>query len=126
MDPINIQGLHNLCVVYVERGRLAKAHACLMHAHQLAPHEDYIVKHIQIVQTRLTKLKNQVENSKEKELAFSRYDPRDYGGPLTPVKIVKAAAKPSEKETSTRSTATETEPSQTDNQPVFIESTALP
>lgn len=80
MDPVNIQGLHNLCVVFVERGYLSKAYACLHEAHKLAPHEDYIVKHLQIIETRLAKLKAQTVSSREKELAFEDYDPREYGG----------------------------------------------
>lgn len=80
MDPVNIQGLHNLCVVYVERGLLAKAYACLHEAHKLAPNEDYIMKHIQIIETRLAKLKGQTAPSREKELAFAEYDPREFGG----------------------------------------------
>lgn len=59
MDPVNIQGLHNLCVVYVERGRLLQAQSCLKHAHELAPAEDYIVRHLNIVQTRIAKYRQQ-------------------------------------------------------------------
>ena len=51
-----------------------------MHAHHLAPSEDYILRHLQIIQTRLGKLKTQLAPSKEKELAFSDYDPSEYGG----------------------------------------------
>lgn len=80
LDPVNIQGLHNLCVVYVERGRLAKAQECLQHAHHLAPGEDYILRHLQIVQTRLGKLRQSADWSKEKEIAFAEYDPTDFGG----------------------------------------------
>lgn len=80
LDPINIQGLHNLCVVYVERGLLAKAYACLKEAHKLAPTEDYIVKHLQIVETRLAKLKAQPSSTREKDLAFADFDPREFGG----------------------------------------------
>lgn len=80
LDPINIQGLHNLCVVYVERGFLAKAYACLHEAHKLAPNEDYIIKHLQIIETRLAKLRAQATQSREKELAFADYDPREFGG----------------------------------------------
>jgi protein O-mannosyl-transferase len=80
LDPENIQGLHNLCVVYVERGLLAKAYACLNEAHKLAPSEDYIVKHIQIVESRLAKLKAQPSSTKEKDLAFSEFDPQEFGG----------------------------------------------
>lgn len=83
LDPVNIQGLHNLCVVYVERGFLAKSHACLQEAHALSPQEDYIVKHLQIIETRLTKLKAQPGTSREKELAFAEFDPREFGGHAT-------------------------------------------
>lgn len=57
MDPENIQGLHNLCVVHVERGKLLEAQACLEKAHELAPSEDYVFRHLQIVQNRITKMK---------------------------------------------------------------------
>jgi hypothetical protein len=67
-------------VVYVERGLLAKAYACLNEAHKLAPNEDYIIKHIQIVETRLAKLKANPSSTREKDLAFSEFDPRDFGG----------------------------------------------
>lgn len=53
LDPDNTQGMHNLCVVYVERGLLKEAETCLQKAHLMAPHEDYIVKHLKIVQNRL-------------------------------------------------------------------------
>ena len=39
-----MQGLHNLCVVYVERGDLSAAETCLARAHAMAPHEDYILR----------------------------------------------------------------------------------
>lgn len=80
LDPVNIQGLHNLCVVYVERGKLAQAQACLSHAHQLAPTEDYILKHLQIVQTRIARLKSSAGMEKEKEIAFADFDPNEFGG----------------------------------------------
>lgn len=57
LDPENIQGLHNLCVVHVERGKLIQAQACLEKAHELAPGEDYVLRHLQIVKNRITKLK---------------------------------------------------------------------
>lgn len=50
-----MQGLHNLCVVYVERGELHAAESCLSRAHVMAPHEDYILRHLKIVRTRLAK-----------------------------------------------------------------------
>lgn len=57
IDPINIQGLHNLCVVYVERGKLIQAFDCLQQAHKLAPEEDYILRHLKIVQQRIANLR---------------------------------------------------------------------
>lgn len=57
LDPENIQGLHNLCVVHVERGKLIQAQACLEKAHKLAPGEDYVLRHLQIVQNRIAKMK---------------------------------------------------------------------
>lgn len=83
IDPLNIQGLHNLCVVYVERGKLAQALDCLQYAHKLAPHEDYIVKHMKIVQHRLANLKQSPGMSNQKTIAFSKYDPKEFGGPAT-------------------------------------------
>lgn len=80
LDPVNIQGLHNLCVVYVERGLLMKAHACLQEAHALAPSEDYIIKHLQIIESRLARLKAQPAMNREKELAFEEFDPTEFGG----------------------------------------------
>lgn len=72
LDPVNIQGLHNLCVVYVERGRLLQAQACLEHAHRLAPEEDYVLRHLQIIQNRITKTKL-TPNTEEHE-AFHHID----------------------------------------------------
>lgn len=67
-------------MVYVERGKLAQAQACLSHAHQLAPNEDYILKHLQIVQTRINRLRNSAGMEKEKEIAFAEFDPNEFGG----------------------------------------------
>lgn len=69
---MNIQGLHNLCVVYVERGRLLQAQACLEHAHRLAPEEEYVLRHLQIIQNRITKTKL-TPNTEEHE-AFHHID----------------------------------------------------
>ena len=54
-EPDNVQANHNLCVVYVERGDLYRAEKCLVAAVQLAPHEEYIQQHLQIVRTRIRK-----------------------------------------------------------------------
>lgn len=53
LEPENIQGVHNLCVVYVERGLLEQAESCLKRAHKLAPKEDYVLRHLTIVQNRI-------------------------------------------------------------------------
>jgi len=52
-EPHNVQGLHNLCVVMVERGQLAPARDCLRKAHNIAPHEDYITRHLEIVEAKI-------------------------------------------------------------------------
>lgn len=44
-------------MVFVERGKLLEAESCLQDAHKLAPHEDYVLRHLQIVQTRISKLR---------------------------------------------------------------------
>jgi tetratricopeptide (TPR) repeat protein len=52
-EPQNVQGLHNLCVVMVERGQLAQARDCLRQAHDIAPGEDYIARHLDIVLSKI-------------------------------------------------------------------------
>jgi len=63
VDPENVQGLHNLCVVSVERGDLSEAEACLARAHKLAPEEGYVLRHLKIVQTRIAKMAQANEKS---------------------------------------------------------------
>ena len=55
--PEHVQALHNLCVVEVERGHLEQAEQCLVRAAALAPHEDYISKHLAIVRGKLRRRK---------------------------------------------------------------------
>ncbi|XP_022237987.1 transmembrane and TPR repeat-containing protein CG4050-like isoform X1 [Limulus polyphemus] len=55
MDPNNVQAKHNLCVVYVERGQLALGEHCLQEVASLAPKEEYVQRHLQIVRARLQK-----------------------------------------------------------------------
>ncbi|XP_013185890.2 protein O-mannosyl-transferase Tmtc3 [Amyelois transitella] len=52
LEPDNVQALHNLCVVAVERGKLAIAEECLTRAAALAPHEHYIQRHLAVVRAR--------------------------------------------------------------------------
>lgn len=82
MDPVNIQGLHNLCVVYVERGRLLQAQSCLKHAHELAPTEDYILRHLHIIQNRIAKIRQQQQQQQHQALGGEEdpshtYNPRN-------------------------------------------------
>ncbi|XP_001601753.2 protein O-mannosyl-transferase Tmtc3 [Nasonia vitripennis] len=56
LDPTNIQGLHNLCVVMVERGKLGLAAQCLERAAALAPQQDYVHRHLAIVRARISRL----------------------------------------------------------------------
>lgn len=53
LDPGHVQGSHNLCVVYVERGELSRAERCFKHATTLDPNATYIRKHLQVTQTLL-------------------------------------------------------------------------
>lgn len=57
MDPNNVQGKHNLCVVYFEERDLLKAEKCLMETLALAPHEEYIQRHLSIVRSKIASLR---------------------------------------------------------------------
>ncbi|GLH05530.1 Protein O-mannosyl-transferase TMTC3 [Gryllus bimaculatus] len=74
LDPENVQGLHNLCVVYVERGNLRRAEACLVRAHRLAPHEDYVLRHLNIVRSRIQKLQIPQDSEGEEFEDFEQYE----------------------------------------------------
>lgn len=56
LDPNNVQGKHNLCVVYFEERDLIKAEKCLVETLALAPHEEYIQRHLNIVRSKITSL----------------------------------------------------------------------
>ncbi|XP_072257327.1 protein O-mannosyl-transferase TMTC3 [Pyxicephalus adspersus] len=56
MDPKNVQGKHNLCVVYFEERDLLKAERCLVETLALAPHEEYIQRHLSIVRGKILAL----------------------------------------------------------------------
>ena len=53
IDSGHVQGKHNLCVVMVEQGRLMEAHQCLLEVQTMAPKEEYVTKHLQIVESRI-------------------------------------------------------------------------
>jgi len=63
LEPTNIQGQHNLCVVYVERGDLDEAEKCLIKVTNVAPNEEYIKRHLRIVRNRIVKLRSQHKQS---------------------------------------------------------------
>jgi tetratricopeptide (TPR) repeat protein len=75
LDPENIQGLHNLCVVYVERGNLLRAEACLTRAYRLAPNEEYVLRHLNVVRSRISKL--QISRSSEEGKEFEDFETAD-------------------------------------------------
>ncbi|XP_030069609.1 protein O-mannosyl-transferase TMTC3 isoform X2 [Microcaecilia unicolor] len=56
LDPNNVQGKHNLCVVYFEEQDLLKAEKCLVETLALAPHEEYIQRHLSIVRSKIVTL----------------------------------------------------------------------
>ena len=60
-----MQGLHNLCVVMVERGNLLEARECLVKARDLAPHEKYIRDHLDIVQRKMEEVVEMRKRSEE-------------------------------------------------------------
>lgn len=52
-DPGNVQAKHNLCVVYFEERQLARAEQCLQETLAMAPHEEYIQRHLSIVRAKM-------------------------------------------------------------------------
>lgn len=56
IDPGHVQGQHNLCVVHVERGNFREGKACLEKALALAPSEQYIRNHLNIVNSKIEKM----------------------------------------------------------------------
>lgn len=53
MDPSNVQAKHNLCVVYFEERNLPLAESCLVETLTMAPHEEYIRRHLAIVRNKM-------------------------------------------------------------------------
>ncbi|XP_074489781.1 protein O-mannosyl-transferase TMTC3 isoform X1 [Sebastes fasciatus] len=53
MDPTNVQGKHNLCVVYFEERNLPRAERCLEETLALAPNEEYVRRHLSIVRNKM-------------------------------------------------------------------------
>ncbi|GFY63281.1 protein O-mannosyl-transferase Tmtc3 [Trichonephila inaurata madagascariensis] len=61
----NVQALHNLCVVHVERGLMEEAEACLEKASALAPSEQYVTQHLDIVRARRLQMLKKASQSKK-------------------------------------------------------------
>ncbi|XP_062403453.1 protein O-mannosyl-transferase TMTC3 [Sardina pilchardus] len=53
MDPTNVQGKHNLCVVYFEERDLLRAEQCLQETLAMAPQEEYVRRHLNIVRNKM-------------------------------------------------------------------------
>ncbi|KAG1939153.1 protein O-mannosyl-transferase TMTC3 [Pimephales promelas] len=53
MDSSNVQAKHNLCVVYFEERELQRAERCLVETLAMAPHEEYIRRHLAIVRNKM-------------------------------------------------------------------------
>ena len=72
VDPTNVQANHNLCVVMVEAGYLERARDCLYKVTQMAPNEQYVSKHLKIVQDKLDLLSAQ---NRPEQLTKGHYKP---------------------------------------------------
>lgn len=77
LDPTNIQGLHNLCVVMVERGKLGLAAQCLERAAALAPHQDYVHRHLAIVKARISRLPPEQRDTEVFDDSFWQTGPKE-------------------------------------------------
>uniref|UniRef100_A0A8C6S5K7 Protein O-mannosyl-transferase TMTC3 n=1 Tax=Neogobius melanostomus TaxID=47308 RepID=A0A8C6S5K7_9GOBI len=53
LDPGNVQGKHNLCVVYFEERDLPRAESCLVETLAMAPNEEYVKRHLSIVRGKM-------------------------------------------------------------------------
>ncbi|XP_076310967.1 protein O-mannosyl-transferase Tmtc3-like [Tachypleus tridentatus] len=62
-DSGNIQGLHNLCVVYYQRQQLVEAEACFQKALAQSPNTDYIRQHLEVTRRQLQQVATQVKEN---------------------------------------------------------------
>ncbi|XP_043257371.1 protein O-mannosyl-transferase Tmtc3-like isoform X2 [Colletes gigas] len=77
LDPTDIQGLHNLCVVMVERGKLGLAAQCLERVAALAPHQDYVHRHLAIVKARINRLPPEQRDTEVFDDSFWQASPKE-------------------------------------------------
>ncbi|KAL2719563.1 protein O-mannosyl-transferase Tmtc3-like isoform X1 [Vespula squamosa] len=91
LDPTNIQGLHNLCVVMVERGKLGLAVQCLEHAAKMAPHQDYVHRHLAVVKARMDILPYEYRKIEIKDDSYwtNRESDRSYRNDLSNKQFLK-------------------------------------
>ena len=83
MEPNNIDAKHNLCVVYVEAGYLLEAEKCLAHVHSLAPEEQYILNHLNIVRAKIQEYRQ--KKAAEEAKAAKNGQGQGQGGQKVPV-----------------------------------------
>ncbi len=66
LDPDDVQGRHNLCVVMVETGRMREAAGCLREAQKLADKVKgregefaYVARHLRVVEERIRNMESE-------------------------------------------------------------------
>ncbi|XP_055889730.1 protein O-mannosyl-transferase TMTC3-like isoform X3 [Biomphalaria glabrata] len=64
-NPRNSQAMHNLCVVYVERGDLLQAEKCLQQTQELDPTAEYIQNHLRIVRNKISEVRSRMTADKK-------------------------------------------------------------
>ncbi|CAL1546804.1 unnamed protein product [Lymnaea stagnalis] len=82
-NPSNSQAMHNLCVVYVERGDLLRAEKCLLHTQQLDPNAQYIQDHLKIVRNKIAEVKKRMaaeQNQGQQPKPEQSRDPKPSSG----------------------------------------------
>ena len=72
-EPSHVQATHNLCVVYVEKGEMYRAEKCLVAATQLAPGEEYIKQHLDIVRKRIMRYEQVNKNISDSKVSNHCY-----------------------------------------------------
>ena len=71
LEPNNIEAMHNLCVVFVEKGYLLEAEKCLAHVHKVSPNEEYILNHLNLVRAKIKEYMDKQKAAKEDKTAES-------------------------------------------------------
>ncbi|KAH9508650.1 Protein O-mannosyl-transferase tmtc3 [Bulinus truncatus] len=66
-NPKNSQAMHNLCVVYVERGDLLRAEKCLLNTQELDPNAKYIQDHLKIVRNKIAEVRKRMAADKAQQ-----------------------------------------------------------